>query len=489
MNPAMADLCGWIDPAAPVSDEVDPVGLGSVFLRPYVGAPRAGDQASGRTLAIIDGFAPDGRVYICLRSPRGWDRGFGSLFQPLVGPPVPYLCVYLSTPSSDSLCLARQPAIGGRWSRPVISLWRSPCSPTRPRALASNCGVVRGAAGRRSRASRRWRALRSPLRPGRRRQILRPRHRRTGPLQPLQRPRLGAHAVAAHRRDHLRPSRRHGGSPAAGSGRGLCHRPGRSRTPPTTDGPHLVSCLGGAPRRRPQLAVTAGRGQARRRHRAGLRRTLRPAGVPGLDRPARCARRLELGAETDAGRIAATPAEDAQGRTYAVHQTNPDRSLKSTPDIANPDPNNWGVVGQILFDDPACSIAATCIVDGLDVVLAGTDPLMALNWTGRTGASTRPSPSAAPPMEASRSSRVRRSPSTPSPSTATASCGSRPDSPRNRLPARDPAVQGGVARGLVHLTTATTWSRPRTAAGTGWAPKPSRSDRGNASECSSSAHT
>ena len=384
MNPAMADLCGWIDPAAPGVDEVDPVGLGSVFLRPYVGAPRAGDQVSGRTLAIIDGFAPDRRVYICLRSPRGWDRGFGSLFQPLVGPPVPHLCVYLSTPSGDSLCLARQPAIGGA----VVPAGHLPLEI----AVFTNTPEGLGLELRR-RSWRGWSEIEG-VQTLAGAQIAAAAWEKTADLYVLDTAgQVRYNHYNGHGWEHTPwphidgitcdPA---GGIAAAAPRQGLVevyvtdlagvvHRRQRmDRTwSPAWDALPGGGLNSGSPLAAARLADDIVLVCGVRSDRQVSRALIGPPGVLG---DWNSAPRL------DAGRIAATPAEDAQGRTYAVHQTNTDRSLWSTPDIANPDPNNWGVVGQILFDDPARSIAATCIVDGRDVVLAGTDPLMSLNWDG-----------------------------------------------------------------------------------------------------------
>jgi hypothetical protein len=115
MNPALVDQCGWLDVPSPLVAVINQATLGQVTLQPWRGAPSADAPGGAPVVAILDGRALDnGRLYVCVREAAGWDRGFVSPFViSLTSEPQTRLCIYLSTPSGDSLLLASAAAVPG----------------------------------------------------------------------------------------------------------------------------------------------------------------------------------------------------------------------------------------------------------------------------------------------------------------------------------------------------------------------------------------
>jgi hypothetical protein len=382
MNPALVDQCGWLDVPSPLVHVINSVNLGGATLQPWHGAPRADAATGAPVVAILDGRALDnGRLYVCVREARSWDRGFANpFFTTLTGQPARLVCVYLSTPSGDSLLLGSGPATPGT----TLVLGRVPLQVTVAASNAEGTTI---------------RVDESPW-------------RGSYPLEgvecvPAAQVATAAWGITADayvidrdgkvRYNHF-------------NGHGWEHKPW-----PLIDG---VTCdpAGGiaAVARHEGLVevfVTDLSGavhRMQRRHRAWS-----PAWKPlpggGLGpqsslaatridddhlllcgvRPDGQVSRVEVG---DAGtlaswvsaprmamsHVAATPHDATRGRIYAVAVSNSDRSVWSTP---NPNPDNWTAVGTLLFEGGR-PLAATRMLARSDVVVVGTDPIRLLSWTG-----------------------------------------------------------------------------------------------------------
>jgi len=385
MNPALVDQCGWLDPASPHVAVINPAMLGQVTLQSWRGAPTTDAAGGAPVVAILDGRAPDeGRLYMCVREAVGWDRGFASPYLvSLRHETLKLLCVYLSTPSGDSLLLASIPASAGSSS----TLGRVPL---RVDVLQSTPEGV---------------TIRLDDSPWRGSYAL-----EGVECAPAAQVATAAWGIAADafvidrngkvRNNHF-------------NGHGWEHKPW-----PLIDG---VTCdpLGGiaAVARHAGLVevfVTDLSGAVHRMQRRDW--TWSPAWepLPGggfgpqsslaaarIDddhlllcgvRPDGQISRVEVG---DAGtlanwvsappmmmsHVAATQFDAARGRIYAVAANNVDRSVWATPNIGSPDPGSWGPVGTVRAAR-GLPLAATTMLGASDVVIVGTDPMLLLSWNG-----------------------------------------------------------------------------------------------------------
>ena len=389
MNPALVDQCRWLDTSSPLVKVMDPSMFGEdVLLQPWRGAPREDASEGAPVVAILDGQAPDnGRLYICIREAKGWDRGFASPFvsSPTGGTPK-QLCVYLSTPSGDSLLLASASAVPG----PPAVLGRAPLKVSVVDITGEGIKI---------------RVEESPWRGS---------YALEGvECAPAAQVATAAWGVTADayvidlngkvRYNHF-------------NGHGWEHRPW-----PLIDG---VTCdpAGGiaAVARRGSLVevfVTDLSGQVYRKQRRDRNWSPTWEALPGgglnARSPLAAARidddhlllcgvrsdgqvsRVEVGeAGTLASwvtappmltrvmsHVAATPDAAARGRIYADVVSHPDRSVWAIPDIAFSDRRNWTSVGTVKFAGGR-PLAATKMLGAREVVVVGTDPIRLLSWTG-----------------------------------------------------------------------------------------------------------
>jgi hypothetical protein len=386
MNPALVDQCGWLDLGSPQVAMLDRTALGSVVLQPWTGAPADGAAGTPR-VAVIDGARPDGeRLYVCVRAAVGWDRGFsarGSLTPFRAGTPARWICAYLATTASDSLLLASRYAVPndsihlemvpirirvGEVSAEGVSLeffrdpWRGSapiegveCDPHAQvtvaawGATADMYVIDRAGAVRYNHFNGHgWEHLPWPVIDG-------------VTCDPL------------------------GGIAAAARSEGLVDV--------------FVIDRDGTVRRRqrrhrewsPDWQVIQGGGLDPQSSLAAARVDDRSILLCGV-RPDRQVSRTLVDADGNAAnwesapqfsmrRVAATPAEEVGGRIYATAVNNPDRTIWDTPDIDASDPGQWLSVGSLVFDESR-PIGAALMPGADDLVLAGTDPLTVLFWTG-----------------------------------------------------------------------------------------------------------
>lgn len=385
MNPALVDQCGWLDTSSPLVFVMNPAQLGQVTLKPWRGAPRADAPAGGPVVAILDGRALEqGRLYVCVREARAWDRGFASPF--LTGPtgePHKLLCVYLSTPSGDSLLLGSGPAVKGT----TLVLGRVPLRVTVSGSTPEGVTVV---------------IEESPW-------------RGSYALEGVECAPAAQVAVAAwdQTADAYVIDRNGKARYNHFNGHGWEHTPW-----PLLDG---VTCdpLGGiaAVARREGLVdvfVTDREGvvhRLQRHHRTwsqgwtslpggGLgpqsslaatriddaRVLLCGVGIGGhvvrteVSEDATTSGWVEATSPRPMRLVAATPDDASRGRIYAMALPNPDRSLWATPNLGDPDPG-WGALNLPSLGD-VFPIAATRSVGGSDVVVVGTTPIRLLTWDG-----------------------------------------------------------------------------------------------------------